>query len=277
MGLPRELINEIMRYNDRQTLESCSLTSRAFYSAARPFVHSRMALGIRSLVHGSHSVMAPRYGPGNWDQADVFHACHLSAAEERGLLRYGYVREVHLDLGVGNPEKVLQLQHLLALGTVHTLTIQRLDLHKILPIFDRCFSQFVPTVRSLGLESTHCDDANQLLEFACRFPHLDDLKLVNPCGPGDSLRLVDAPSGSKGPRPQRPLPFGGHLVLRGGSSLVQCLLDLPGGIRFRSIEIDSDQKDSAKLLVACSSTLEVLNICCFESCRSAALTHTSIH
>ena len=46
MGLPRELINMIMRYtSDLQTLKSCSLASRAFYSAARPLIHSKMVLG----------------------------------------------------------------------------------------------------------------------------------------------------------------------------------------------------------------------------------------
>ena len=123
MGLPRELIDEIMHYNDFQTLKSCSLTSRAFYSAARPFIHRRMVLGSRSLVHGSRSVGLSLRN--NFDQADVLHARYLSEAEERDLLRHGYVREVDLDLYMGNPEKVLQLRQLRALETVHTLRSNR--------------------------------------------------------------------------------------------------------------------------------------------------------
>ena len=111
------------------------------------------------------------------------------------------------------------------------------------------------------------------MEFICRFPHLDDLELISPRS-SHSLEL-DAPPGSEGPQPQQPLPFGGHLVLEGVGPLAQCLLDLPGGIRFRSIEATSDQRDLAKLLVACSSTLEVLSIRCFESSKSGTLTHTS--
>ena len=278
MGLPRELINEIMHHNDRETLERCSLTSRTFYSAARPFIHRRLALGVGSVVRGSYpETQLLEVTDAGWDRVDVFHARYLSEAEGRGLLRHGYVKEVYLNLILGIPENVLRLQHLRALETVHTLTIKGLDLHQILPIFDRCFSQFVPTLRSLTLETACCENTHQLMEFVCRFPHLDDLELVNPCGPDRSRELAAAPPGSKGPRLQQTSPFGGHLVLKGSPFLVQCLLDLPGGIRFRSIETDGRQKDLVKLLVACSSTLEVLKIVCFESRRSTTLTNTSVH
>ena len=268
MGLPRELIDEIMRYNDLQTLKKCSLTSRALYSAARPLIHSRLVLEMMSVVRGPPLDIPPSATYSS--RVDVFFARYLSMAEERGLLRYGYVREVHLDLGISNPENLLQLQQLRSLETVHTLAIESLTLPKILPIFDRCFSQFVPTLRSLRLETTSCENSHQLLEFVCRFPRLDDLTLISPrCL--DGSRFVSAPPGSEGPRPQDPLPFRGHLTLRGIVPLIQCLLDLPGGIRFRSIEADSHLKDLAKLLVACSSTLEVLRICCMESSKSVAL------
>ena len=272
MGLPRELVDGIMRYNDLQTLKNCSLTSKAFYSAARPLIHRRMALGVGSLLRGCSyqrlTIDTVR------DQADVFHARYLSAAEERGLLRYGYVREVDLDLRAGNPEDILQLRQLRALETVDTLTIQLLDLHQFLPIFGRCFSQFVPTLRSLALEDARCENAHQLMEFVCRFPHLDDLALIKPCGPGGS-GFVNAPPWSEGPRPQQHLPFSGHLVLNGTGPLVQCLLDLPGGVRFHSISTSSCLKDLAKLLGACSSTLKVLRIFCFErgKCSTPTLTH----
>ena len=156
MGLPRELIDMIMRYNrDLQTLKSCSLTSRAFYSTARPLIHRRMELGVTSAVRGSRPE-GSIIGDSDWDQADVFHARYLSTVEERGLLRYGYIQEVDIDLSIGNHENILQLQQLRALETVHALRIENLDLHKILPIFDRCFSQFVPTLRSLKLDWTRC-------------------------------------------------------------------------------------------------------------------------
>ena len=241
MHLPQELIDKILRYDgDLQTLKSCSLVSRAFYSAARPLIHSRMALGVGSAVRGSYPEDLPM--DDIFAQADVFHARHLSTLEERGLLRYGYIREVDLDLGIGNPESVLQLQQLRTLETVHTLKITRLDLPKFMPIFDHCFSQFVPTLRSLNLDGTRCEDAHQLMEFVCRFPHLDDLALINPCALAD-FTYPNIPPGSKGPRPPRPLPFAGHLVLNGTGSLVQCLLDLPSGIRFRSIEVSSHIQD----------------------------------
>ena len=106
MGLFRELVDETMRYNDLQTLKSCSLTSRALYSAARPLIHRRLVLGTMSIVHGSRPGILST--DAYLDQADAFwQASYLSMAEERGLLRYGYVREVFLDLSAGNPENIL--------------------------------------------------------------------------------------------------------------------------------------------------------------------------
>ena len=272
MHLPRELIDKILRYNgDLQTLKICSLTSRAFYSAARPLIHRRMALGRDSVFRGSRSDNLPIDAV--FAQADVFHARYLSTLEERGLLRYGYIREVDLDLSIGNPESVLQLQQLRTLETVHTLKIRGLDLHKIMPIFDRCFSHFVPTLQSLNLSGVRCENLHRLMEFVFRFPHLDDLTLIDP-STLDDLGYPDIPPRSKWPRPQRPLPFGGHLALNGMAPLTQCLLDLPGGIRFRSIEASSDLRDLAKLLVACPSTLEVLRIRCMEDRKSNTSTFT---
>ena len=208
MGLPREIIDEIMRYNNLQTLKACSLTSRSFYSAARPMIHKRLVLGMGSAIRGSSRkrLSSKVY----LDQAEVFHARYLSAAEERGLLRYGYVQEVCLDLNISNPENVLQLQQLRALETVHTLTIERLNLRKILPVFDRCFSQFVPTLRSLRLGTTWCSDAHKFTEFICRFPRLDELALVNSFVMTDPDHILGLPSAlprPEGHRSQQLLPF----------------------------------------------------------------------
>jgi len=257
MGPPRELIDEIMRYIDLQTLESCSLTSKAFYSAARPLIHRQLVLGTGSYFHVPCDPIL--------DQANVPHAFYLSATEKLGLLRYGYVQELYLDLTYGEPEEILQLKQLQALKTVHTLTIRLLDLHKVLPIFDRCFSQFVPTLQSLSLKHIRSENGHGLRELICRFPHLDDLVIIG-CG------LAVVPPGSKGPRPQQPLPFRGRLVLDGFGSLVQSLLDFPGGIHFHTIRACSHLKDLAKLLVACLPTLEVLTIRCFDDGKPSTLT-----
>ena len=264
IDLPRELIDNIMRYNDLQTLKACSLTSRTFYSAARPLIHRRMVLRMSSAA-----CTLPPFSTGTYArQADMLHAQYLSAAESRGLLRYGYVREVSLEFAkVVHPERVLQLRQLRALETVHTLTIKSLDLHQILPIFDDCFSQFVPTLRSLYLQDTSCESVHQLMGFICRFPHLEDLELIDLSGP-ENLWSTSGPPRSEEPRPQQPLPLGGHLVLKGTPHLVQSLLDLQDDICFHSIEVSGSEKGLAKLLVASSSTLEVLKIRYCESCKS---------
>jgi len=266
MNLPRELVDKIMRYNNLQALKACSLTSRAFYSAARPLVHGRMVLGLWSAIRGS-SPDIPFSLEAYDQQPDIFHARYLSAAEGRGLLRYGYVREVDLDLfKIAHPETVLQLQQLRALETVQALSIDSLVLGKVLPIFDRCFSQFVPTLRSLRLQAARCENPRQLMEFICRFPYLDDLALD--CLNLDGSPSTDAPLGSEGPRLQQHLSLRDDLVLGATTTIAQSLSNIPGGIHFRSIEVESGQKGLPELLVACSSTLEVLTIRCFQSSKS---------
>ena len=111
------------------------------------------------------------------DQADVNPARYLSATEKHGLLRY--IRELDLNLCFGNPEDILQLKQLRALESVHKFTIRFLVLHKVLPTFDRCFSQFVPTLRSLSLKQLRCENGHRLMEFVCQFPHLDDFTLTH--------------------------------------------------------------------------------------------------
>ena len=116
------------------------------------------------------------------------------------------------------------------------------------------------------------------MEFVCQFPHLNDLALINPCSPEYECGLDVAPPGSKGLQPQQPLPFGGRLALDGFGSLVQSLLDLPGGTRFHSIKARSHPKDLAKLPVARSSTLEALRILCFDNGNSSTSTFkASVH
>ena len=133
MGLPRELIDEIMRYNDLQTLKSCSLTSRTLYSAARPLIHKQLVLGLNSTHYLSYVT---------YDR--VCHTNYLSAAEGKGLLRYGYVRELDLDFCIENPEDILQLKQLRALKTVDTLTIRSMALPALVspssPFFHHSFA-----------------------------------------------------------------------------------------------------------------------------------------
>jgi len=270
MGLPRELIDKILCYNDLWTLKACSLVSRSFYSGARPFIHRRITLGIWSLIRCCGFRLAPGMEKPDFNayaqQGGVYLARYLLAAEERGLLRYGYVREVHLDLSqLDHPENVLQLQQLRARETVQVLRIESLVLRKVLRIFDRCFSQFVPTLQSLSLRATRCENVQQLRQFICRFPRLDDLTLTCP-NLGSSL-ATDPPPGSEGPQPQQHSPLRGDLVLDGTLGLG--LSGLPGGIHFRSVQVGSDQNDLPGLVRACSSSLEVLTIRSFKSSKSS--------
>jgi len=69
----------------------------------------------------------------------------------------------------------------------------------------------------------------EVLEFICKFPHLDDLSLTLPSphcvGVLPELSMENSP------------PLQGMLVLRGwGSTTARFLLEIPGGLHFRSID-----------------------------------------
>jgi len=46
---------------------------------------------------------------------------------------------------------------------------------QILSTFDSCFSQFIRTLRFLGLRRMSYEEVRRLMEFVCRFQHLGDL------------------------------------------------------------------------------------------------------
>jgi len=57
-------------------------------------------------------------------------------------------------------------------------------------------------------------------------------------------------------------PLEGTLVLRGcGSTTTRFLLEIPGGLHFRSIDASGvDKAELGEILVACSSSLEVFSV-----------------
>lgn len=173
-------------------------------------------------------------------------------AGKRGLL--GCARELIIDIGLNLTPGTLEvyLPHFLSFSRVQTLRIRRFDLCSFLPIFDRCFAQFVPTLRSLHLPDV-VGGIHEVAEFIYKFPHLDDLSLTL-----SSCHWAETP-----PRPpmKHSPPLRGKLILRGwGTISARFLLEIPGGLHFRSIDAGGvDKVELDEILVACSPTLEVFS------------------
>ena len=137
---------------------------------------------------------------------------------------------------------------------VHTPRISGFDVARFLPAFERYFAQFVPTLRSLDLPYV-TGGIQEVLEFICKFPHLNNLFLT----PSGSYRTDIRPPSRLSVEHSPPLK--GTLVLGGwATSFVRFLLKVPGGLHFRSINAgDVNKGELEEILVACSSDLEVLS------------------
>lgn len=252
MGLPREIVEKILRLlrDDITALKACSLTCRALFSVTREMIHRRVRLATWKVYHtsGLADRIAAKVLRGGKDREA--HMRYLSIAGKRGLL--GFARELIINIGPNFTPRALEvyLPHFLLFSKVRALTIYDFDIESFLPNFERYFARFVPTVRSLHLPDV-VGGIHEIQEFIHKFPHLDDLSLTL-----SSCYSVDAPA--KSPVEPSP-PLKGKLILRGpGMVPVRFLLEVPGGIHFRSIDVGGvDKVDLDEILAACSHTLEV--------------------
>jgi len=248
MGLPREVIEEILNFLHKEikTLKACSLTCRALFSAVRGLIHGKVRWKVyrpsRLVDRIALKVLQSR-------RSHEAHMRLLSMAGKRRLL--GYAQELIIDIGPSFAPETLEvyLPHFLTFTQVQTLRIRSFNAKSFLPSFERCFAQFVPTLRSLHLPEV-VGDIHEVLEFIWKFPHLDDLSLTL-C----SCRWVDIP-----PRlsEENSPSLKGKLILRGsGTTSTRFLLEVPGGLHFRCIDAGGMGKvDLDEILVACSPTLE---------------------
>ncbi|KAF9777402.1 hypothetical protein BJ322DRAFT_1096874, partial [Thelephora terrestris] len=225
MDLPRDVVEHILYFlcEDKRTLR---------------LIHRKIELATWKVY--SPSKLADRV------------AVKVTPARSARLL--GYARELIVAIGPSFSPETLEtyLHQFRSFEQVQIIRIHRFDLTSFLPHFERYFTQFVPTLRSLHLPDVVGSD-REVLEFICKFPRLDDL----------SLKLSSACSTDDPPRPSMELSpsLRGKLILRGwGSPPSRFLLDIPGGLHFRSIDVGKVGKAYLdELLVACSSTLEELS------------------
>ena len=123
------------------------------------------------------------------------------------------------------------------------------------------FHKSSPSLKSLRVFSTALP-LSQILNFVCSLPLLEDLALTvydRFAISGDELTPAFSPSTSP--------PLTGTLefpLQRGMTDAARRLLDLPNGLRFRKFDLiwrdEEDLRWTEKLVVACSNTLEYLDI-----------------
>ena len=254
--LPQELFIHIMSMlgNDLQSLKACSLTCRAMFVSTRHIIHRRICLTSEKNWELLTVPERQRYIRGERQGLAIRVLSEIAAL---GLLQYA--RHLFIDVNQNFSPTHLQPfnQHFQCFDRVRELTIHWLHTPDFLEDFDTYFANFVPTLRSLHLELP-AGDTRDILDFVCRFPHLDDLGLRMPIGDfhgqgtwkSESLPVVE----------NMP-PFRGALKLRwvtGWCSYLPLqLFSLPGKRRFRFLDFrDCKFEAEQPIIDACSGTLE---------------------
>jgi len=255
--LPQELIDHIISTlrDDLQSLKACSLTCKVMFVSARHLIHQKIYLTSNKNWELLTVPERQRYIRGERYELTVRV---LSRIATHGLLPYA----CHLFINLSKNFTPTNLQpynhHFQCFDQIQELSVFWLDTPGFLKEFDTYFAKFVPTLRSLHLD-TPTGDTRDILDFICRFPHLDDLtlKMSVGAGPDDwrTWRLGSLPVVKRIP------PFRGKLRLcrmtKWHSYILQQLTSLPGKCCFRSIDFrDCESAAEQHIVDACCGTLE---------------------
>ena len=237
-NLPGEIVDEILGHlsDDLGALKACSLTCKSLFGAARPLIHQRLCL-----VSG-------------WKEGPLFgrlkrgHRAieRLIDADRSGLLRYTRHLTFRMrDGSFGDPGKMQE--YLRSISGLHTLTLDTVNTHPFIPIFDKHFSTFTNTVQHLDVRNAP-GTVQQLLFTIHQFPFLEDLSIISPSETEASPQPVQTFTQSP--------PFRGKLTLADARSknLLGSLAALPGGLNFCSLEL-FQCKHSQVVLAACSHSV----------------------
>jgi len=238
-------VDEILTYlkDDFPSLVSCSGSCKALLCSTRPLIHRTFCLSTGS------SVDMYRSSPLNRAQFD-----NIRLAEQAQVLKY----TTRLIIRLGDdfvPENLRpHLQYFRAMRGVTSLEIYLLDTTSFLPAFEECFSHIVPTLRSLSLIGAR-DPIGGVFHFISRFPLLQDLDLMQ-----FSLARHRSSQPYTSPETKAPPPLNGALRFRGtypSIEFIQSLVNVPGGIHFRSIEMEDARGIPLQTIIdACSNTVE---------------------
>ena len=184
----------------------------------------------------------------------------LSGIADQGLLSYGRDLSINLNQNF-TPANLQPFNDLFQrFDRIQELSIYWLHTPGFLAQFDTFFQNIVPTLRSLHLD-TPTGDTRDILDFICRFPHLDDLTFKI-----SSVVLHDWRSWRSASLPvvEKVPPFRGRLKLWGISEwhgyILRQLASLPGKRRFRFLDFRTCPSGVEQLVTdACSSTIEALS------------------
>ena len=263
MGLPQELVDHIMNmlYDDIPALKASSLTCKAMFASTRHLIHQTLELSLDSTLR---VLMIPQEEKRNYRRGNSGGELRVvSFMGERGLLQY--VRRVHIrPLYLFTPELLLpHLHHFQSLNQVHSLTIDSFYAKKWVNYHSTGFAHFYPTLTSLTLNRP-CD-LHRLLNFALRFPNLENLSL-------ESLEFSQEFESNitYTATPERLPPLRGFLRLTAYGTPTRLVAVLfrepPKGFNFRSVELCNVPGSQARhALNACARTLEILTIKAYSS------------
>ena len=241
--------------NDLRSLKACSLTCKVMFVSTRSIIHRKIYLSSEKNWELLTVRERQRYTRG--ERRDLALRV-LSRIAAHGLLPYARSLFINIDKNF-TPENLQPFNHhFQCFNRIQELSIYRLDASGFLKTFDTFFANFVPTLRSLRLD-TPVGDTRNITDFICRFPHLDDLTL-------NTVQFVFPPDGRPWRSATLPIvknvpPFRGRLKLIGVTGwsgyLLQQLISLPGKRSFRSIDFRNCEPNVQQSIVdALCSTLE---------------------
>jgi hypothetical protein len=164
--LPQDIVDMIIAHliYDTRSLRACSLTCYSWYIASVPHLHHTLTTRPRRW-----------YGTRGWPEP-------LQNASELGLLplvkKFKHYGTDHMNPGF-SPKRFNRrlLRQFSALTNVQELAIDDLDIPGSMPMLQRYFGHFLPTVRSLALKGPF-GSRRQILYFIGLFEHLEDLTLI---------------------------------------------------------------------------------------------------
>jgi hypothetical protein len=167
--LPQEIVEIIIAYliYDTCSLRACILICHSWYTASVPHLHHTLIIQPCWWAYESKN---------EWPKP-------LQNASELGLLPL--VKTLRL-LGIHDripwfSSKQFNrriLRHFLALTNVQELVIDNLDIPSFMPMVQRYFGHFSPTVRTLALKDP-IGSSRQILYFIGLFEHLENLTLID--------------------------------------------------------------------------------------------------
>ena len=253
-GLPQEIVDEILEYleDDRRTLRACSLTCKALFRSARHIIHRQLYVVGPETTWSMDGDEMYRYEVANRSQLGTF-----SVAAKRGF--FHYTRE--LTIRVANeftPENLrpylLQFQ---MFARLTSLTLHHFNPTPFLPVFEQYFGHLAQQMQSLKFIYPS-GPQNDMMYFISQFPHLDDLGFNPPpshnSNPSKEYNMSSVQSSPT---------LGGTLrvanTMGSITNPLECLTQLPSGLRFRSIEfVYCPEIDPNVIIRECTSTLQSL-------------------